>query len=806
MELNNTGSLYIITDYLPTVGDVLTGINFIIEQKKKGKFYHTSINSFLPSIAEHIIALYEKARIPTITKKHVRKLIDMKRNEYLKELKKYNIKKSRSLEMSATPSSPDLLQYHPKMLDDLFDIAHCKCFRKLINDEQISNITCNCSPKLRIPKSSVRFYVDQRTSRQLLISSLISSNESANESVITILSAVSISDTDTDTDNTISTQPHLKSTIINDTSQNISICSEDTISTETSSIYNDNVTADPEFEPSTHEQSILNKENRSKIDLFDIAIICDAKQVSSYAAASIISATLSACAQKKADSEGKLLHEKAHIVTPSVLQSTLNQVRKKVVAQNNKAVSGMYSFQFDGKICNALVTTTSPRATKTHTIKNEARKRNEMRKIDYITVVKQPGDVFIASIPVKSGSADNVFTCMKEYFEQNNISLNNVVAVGCDGAPVNTGVEHGVIRRFEEYLGRSLQWMICLLHLNELLFHRLFRLLDKSSCSPHAYSSELGNQLLICEQFRPVKFKRIKLDFNRLPANIEHWNLTNDQKYLLDLARAVDAGHLNDTLANQKPGVMNKARWITTMSRILRLYMTIKNPSKIIQILALYIIKIYIPVLLSIKENPSISSGSRHLHLIVSLSREYFNKPEYEAIYAEIKGTITNNSYFAHSENILLSMITDEDKIIRKLGYDAIILARLTHNVEETRSVRFFEKPIHIDFNANHYSGLINMDLANIFEPPLLHKYKLTVEDLQRLSNADDIINIEEIPSHTQATERYVQVTAQQVQRTSNIQHQQGAIHHTATFRQFMPKFRNTSDFKLPSSTKSSHQ
>lgn len=779
MESNksdNLSSIYTISDQLPTVKDVVHGIDFIIAQKKNGSFYHTSIKEFLPSMTEHIIALWEKARIPTMTKKHVRYLIDKKRSEYLKALKRQNMQKSRS---SNVPPSPDYV----KMMDKLFDISHCKCYRKLTNAEEISNIICNCSAKMRIPEGSIRFYFDQLTSRQLLISSLITLNTNVNESLATDISAVSISDS---TDVAISSQTHLNSSLLNNSSPNKSI---NTTVSEASSIYVDDIIADPDYELSRNQQIVLNNENVSKIDLTDIAMICDAKQVSAYAAASIISATLSA--QKKADNKEKSLRGQAHIVTPNALRTALKRERLKIGAQNNRTSSGMHCFQFDGKICNTLVSTGS---------------RNELRKIDYLTVVKQPGDIFVASIPVTSSSANDIFICMKDYFTQNNISINNVLAIGCDGAPVNTGVEHGIIRRFEELLERPLQWLICLLRLNELAFHRLFKFLDNSSCSPSGYSSELGNQLLNCEKLKPVKFKRIELDFNRLPLNIDDWHLTNDQKYLLELAKAINSGYLNDVIAKQKPGVMNKARWVTTMARILRLYVSLKNPSKVISILALYIIKIYIPVLLSIKENPSFVHGSRHLHLLICLSQEYFDKPEYEAIYQEIKKTITNNGYFAHSENILMAMITDKDIIIRKMGYDYIILSRLTRRVEEYPNVRFFEKPIHINFNARHYYNLINMNLANIIQPPILHKYELTIQELQILSDADDIIEIDEIPSHTQATERYVQVTAQQVRRTSNVKLQQGAIHNTADFRKLTPKFRSSTDFKLPSTTSTNNE
>lgn len=481
--------------------------------------------------------------------------MNTKRHDNFIKLKSKNNKIRRSSGLSASAPSSTNQKYHVEMLDELFDISHCKCFQQLTSVNLIPSIECKCTSKL--PASSITFYIDQRTTRQLFISSWLQADDTVNKRLATNLPTVSISDSE------ITNCCDLNGSAI-DTSHNESACSNQTTKTDISSIFSDDIDADPNYEPSSKEHSAFNSEHISKIDLTDVALICDAKQVSTYAAASIVSATLAAHA--KANRKPELAQSFAPVVTPTRLRRALNRTREKIVNHNNKKASNMYSFQFDGKLCNTLVTNDA-----------DAGKRNEIKKIEYIVVVKQPEDVFVASIPVTSSGADEIFNCMKDYFIKNKISLNNVVAIGCDGAPVNTGVANGIIRRFEELLGRPVQWIICILHLNELIFHRLFKFLDKSSCSPQSYSSELGNQLLKCEECKPVKFKRIVLDIHRLPANIQDWNLTSDQKYLLEIAKAVNAGNLKEQLANKKPGTMHKARWITTMSRILRTYRNIEK-------------------------------------------------------------------------------------------------------------------------------------------------------------------------------------------------------------------------------------
>lgn len=774
MESNNCSDINLLTDCLPSVRDVVSGINFVIKSKQCGKFYHTKIQNYLPKIADHIIELWRKSTIPTITKKAVVQLIVKTRSKYLAALKKA----ARSL------SSDTSDQFYVKLLDALFDIAACQCYQLLTSVENIHECICDCSPSRKIPHVAIPFYIDQRSSRLLLISS-IGSNECQATEISSITSSESYS-----TNSNIHLDCNEPTT---DENQNVLSLSLSSANTTSSTIFSDDTAGDPDFEFMSTELAAINSENVANIDLTDIAIICDAKQVSLRAAASIVSATLQA--QSKVEQKGKSMPMPTPIISHALLNSALNRTRQKALLENNKTASGMLCFQFDGKICDTLVT---------HN--DVAGRRNEIKKIEYIVVVKQPEDIFVASIPITTGSsADEVFIGIKNHFELNQISMKNVVAIGCDGAPVNTGVENGIVRRFEEFLGHPVQWIVCVLHLNELIFHRLFKFLDNSSCSPHGFASELGSKLSKCETLKPVNFMRIKLDIERLPENIDRWQLTSDQKYLLQLAKAIDAGKLGDKLSNQKPGKMNKARWVTTMSRILRVYVSEKNPSFVLRILALYTMKIYVPVLLAIKDKPSFTHGCRHLYLIVSLCQQYFNNKEYSAVYAEIKNTINNNAYFANSENILLSMLSDEDKIVRKLAFDLIIAARLLKrggDDNETTNVRYFEKPRNINFNAKHYSHLIRLDMRTISEPPILQKYNFSVQNLQELSCSDHIIEFPEIPSHTQATERYVQITAQQVQRASKCESQQGAIHNTAAYRKAMPKFDTMKDFKLPSSSK----
>nr|XP_047123231.1 uncharacterized protein LOC124806410 [Hydra vulgaris] len=59
-------------------------------------------------------------------------------------------------------------------------------------------------------------------------------------------------------------------------------------------------------------------------------------------------------------------------------------------------------------------------------------------------------------------------------------SVENIKGVVCDGTNNNTDKGNGIIRKLEEKLGRLIQWLVCLLHCNELPFRRFFAGVDFS--------------------------------------------------------------------------------------------------------------------------------------------------------------------------------------------------------------------------------------------------------------------------------------------------------------------------------------
>lgn len=221
-----------------------------------------------------------------------------------------------------------------------------------------------------------------------------------------------------------------------------------------------------------------------------------------------------------------------------------------------------------------------------------------------------------------------------------------------------------------------------------------------------------------------------------MPNNIENWKIRSDQLYLYRMVVAVNTGSCDEILAAQKPGPVSTARWLTTASRLLRLYVSKSHPTEDLKNLVAFIVKVYAPFWFLVKSEPQCINGSRHLFKYILWIRQL---PMH--IQMIIRPTIENNSYYFHPENILLGMITDSDQRVRFLAYERIRNARY----DPPETIRHFRVPKHqINFECDTFTEAINWDNLQITYPPCLHFY--TDEQLVQYQYSTD--HIIEIPGN----------------------------------------------------------
>lgn len=119
------------------------------------------------------------------------------------------------------------------------------------------------------------------------------------------------------------------------------------------------------------------------------------------------------------------------------------------------------------------------------------------------------------------------------------------------------------------------------------------------------------------------------------------------------------------------------------------------------------------------------------------------------SLQTHIRPVMQRNSYWAHPEAVLQTMVADEDPAVRGRAVRTIQQCRQ----QPPQEVRPYVLPM-ANFSAGHYTELLNWDTELITEPPLT--MGLSNDELQCILGAP--LEVEAYPVHTVAVERTVKV------------------------------------------------
>lgn len=359
--------------------------------------------------------------------------------------------------------------------------------------------------------------------------------------------------------------------------------------------------------------------------------------------------------------------------------------------------------------------------------------------------------------------------------------------MGCDGTSLNTGVDSGIIRRFELHLKRPLQRAVCLLHANELPLRHLIREVDGTTKTPTTFKGPVGQQLPNCHTLAAVPFRPITcLDFPSITPAI-YDDLSSDQKYLYAICQLV-LGYGDDKVLHLTPGPICHSRWLTTASRILRLYVSTAQTESFydsLSILATFIIRCYAPMWFIIKSRPNIDQGSKHFFELIRRSR-YLPVP----LRKVIDKVLETNFFFAHSESVLLSMLGDEEK-----KGEAIKMIELIRQVPKKDGIRSFRKPkfqfelISSETPLTEFPSMIDMSkVEELNEPPLT--LDIPIEELP-------FFTIPKYPAHTQSVERFVKLVTEASRQVTGSERRDGFVQTTTFSRNVTGKFESKQNYNV---------
>lgn len=692
-----------------------------------------SVKDVAEQVTSDLKALWARASIPCISDKKILEKVRAYHDKYRSILKPYKERKTNA------KYAAKLEMFAEEARSKLFDISACKCSDWM---------KCRCSKKKKVPIDEREFLLDQRNQRKMMIGSVdvaktahnMRRENRKNKEVL---------------------QKLKKSTQSTSTAESAAV--DDSVITDITSSEYDSSDSDVGLSSTKGASDAKGSAVRNRNAYPSLALECDRHGVSDRAAAAVASAVLKDIgAVKKEDMSG--------VIDRSKIRRERHKMRQSLLMDRELQLTSLY---FDGRKDKTLIQEKKGAKYYKRTVTEE-----------HITLVTEPGSAYVTHVCTESGDAESISNAILNALKSSRFDLSHLIAIGCDGTNVNTGVNNGVIRRLEVELERPLQWFICMLHLNELPLRHLFQHLDGETSGPKSFTGPIGKALGDCEDKPVTEF--LPIPSSNLPTEIDKADLSTDQEYLYNMCAAVAKGHCPPELAMRKPGPVVHSRWLTTASRLLRLYVSTAEPSSSLKALCSYVMLVYAPVWFSIKQQSCCNNGPRHFWKLISLSRYL------ESDLREVVDTvIQRNAFFAHPENLLIAMLTDQRPHIRELARRRILLAREKTAVTDT-TTRQFRVPT-VQFAASEYTELINWQEEQRTEPPLT--VNLTDDDLRNFpSHFNEKL---QFPCHTQGTERCVKLVTEASQVVCGAEARNGYILARITSRKQMKTFDTKSQFNV---------
>ena len=271
--------------------------------------------------------------------------------------------------------------------------------------------------------------------------------------------------------------------------------------------------------------------------------------------------------------------------------------------------------------------------------------------------------------------------------------------------------------------------VVCLCHQAELPYRALFRQLDGPTVGPDALAGPIGKRMTGPVHTMPVvAFAAVQCDdFPDLPADVEA-DLSSDFRLLYRCARCVVSGD-GTSVAHKTHGRFNNARWYTAQSRLLRLYMAEPCPTSELETLTRYVVTVYVPTVVAIKRRNDLVDAPRHLCEQIRRQQRHLSDAPVATALATVQQNLTGNAFMAHSENIVLAMLGDEDSGIRA---EAAALIKDARQRRQPGPIRKFKCP-KVNFDAVTYREMVDIESADgqDIEPPYVRP--MSDEELEEL-------------------------------------------------------------------------
>lgn len=537
--------------------------------------------------------------------------------------------------------------------------------------------------------------------------------------------------------------------------------------------------SDPDYDPSEKEKVFLVPSTSrqiphdlSALDFSGICEVVDRRNLSHEGCAQIINAAFEMVGWITSNCKGL-------VVTGDYVNSKLSDARKTTwkesVQEREDIVETMQCFSFDGKKNENAIITSNPYG-KTATTRG-------FMKLENVAIMQHPELNPLGFISSLNGRAYTVYKGLYKFLNPKNSkdAFKCLFAIAADGTNTNTGGTGGIIKLFEDKIGRNLHRIICLLHLNELDMKYVIFGIDGSTASENTLKGEIGRKItnINFAVDRVALFEPISL--GELPAGIDDYikDLRCDQQMLLDLGKAIAAGNCPQEIAHRKPPPLSFCRWNSAAIRLQLYYISQDKPSHDLVTLVTFVQQVYIPMWVRIRTQSSWENGSRHLFSFLTMARKAANMCKDSRLVHVTEEVIVNNGFYAHSENLLMAMLTDDSPEIRERAYTRILQIRQKRHSEgiahDARREYAKPEPLHYNFRAECYTNMLKLEHL-IHEPPF--SQLLDQKAIEALAQANQQLSVPPIKLHSQDTERLVSVMNSCVGRVCGVENQNAIMKH----------------------------
>ena len=211
-------------------------------------------------------------------------------------------------------------------------------------------------------------------------------------------------------------------------------------------------------------------------------------------------------------------------------------------------------------------------------------------------------------------------------------------------------------------------------------------------------------------------------------------------------------------------------------------YTRTRRPTKRLQRLAHVVVNLYFPGWFRFKSRQHIQDGSRNFFYLIELTRDLDPKD------CEIaQATLQNNAFWAHGENITVSMLGDDREEVRRQAVLWIKRAREEFSAED--HPRQFVKP-EVNFGAKDYTEMIKWEEVPCTEPPLT--MGMPMEEV--MAAIGEPLRFPNYPNHTQRVEAMVRVVTEVATKRAGYSARQKMILELLESRKICPSFRTKKD------------